>query len=433
MPLKLTVIGDPARDLGTNSVRVFEQSGSIGREAQWQLPDSKGFVSRIHVRIEKENGAYYLTDNNTLNGTLHRGRRLQKGERVVLRSGDEFSIGRYTIAVHIEPEGAAASGGLGALFAGGESDAARSAENDPPMFDAPPGPQLGAMPPIGGRPDPNPPPAPGGVPPNIADLLLGRGKAAAPSSEPPRVPPPPPAFTPPAPPPPAPPRPAPPPPAPPPPQVPRQPAPMAETGRFRVTGDWSSDSAALLGLRAAGIDFAGLDGDALASIGQVLRVVVEGLLEVLRARKDIKREFRAETTEFKPTENNPLKFALNADDALQKLFAHTSGFLPPVDAFQEAFDDLKSHQIAMLAGMRAALTFVLKQFDPEVLEEEFDRGLKRGAILEIMNKTKYWELYRDKYASLADDERSFKRLFGDEFTRAYEDQMRRLTTTRGRG
>jgi type VI secretion system FHA domain protein len=430
MPLKLTVIGDPARELGANAVRVFEQSGSIGREAQWQLPDSKGFLSRVHVRIEKENGAYYLADNNTLNGTNHRGRKLQKGERVVLRTGDEFTIGRYTIAVDVEPDAASASGGLGALFGNNAAEDQRPAGRDRPVPEAQPGPQLGAMPPIGGRSQPNAPPATGGIPPNIADLLLGRGNAAPPSPEP--APPPPEApFTPP----PQVAQPSPrPPPAPPPPPPPRVAAPpAAETGRFRATGDWSGEGVDPFGLRAAGLDIAGLDREALASMGSVLRVVIEGLLEVLRARKDIKREFRAETTEFKPSENNPLKFALNADDALQKLFGRATGFLPPVDAFHEAFDDLKSHQIAMLAGMRAALALVLKQFDPEALEEEFDRGLKRGAILEIMNKTKYWELYRDKYASLADDERSFKRLFGDEFTRAYEDQMRRLTTTRGRG
>lgn len=419
MPLKLTVIGDAARDLGTNSVRVFEHSGSIGREAQWQLPDSKGFVSRVHVLIEKENGAYYLTDNKTLNGTNYRGRRLQKGERVVLRSGDEFTVGRYTIAVLVEPDAAAAGGGLGALLGGGGGDNRRAPRNDPPAFGAPRGPEFGAMPHVGSHPDPDLPQASGGVPPNIADILLGRAKAAAPSPEPP------PQFVPPAP--------------PPPPQlVPPGPPPHAavpstlpETGLFQAVGE--GELLDLLGLRAAGIELAGMDRASVASIGKVLRVAVEGLLEVLRARKDIKREFRAETTEFRQSENNPLKFALNADDALQKLFGQASGFLPAVDAFEEAFDDLKSHQISMLAGMRAALTLVLKQFDPELLEEEFDRGLKRAPLLEVMNKTKYWELYRDKYASIADDERSFKRLFGDEFTRAYEDQMRRLTTARRRG
>src|SRR5262245_31538939 len=118
MSVKLTVIGDPARDLGSNRVRVFERWGSIGREADWQLPDNLHTLGRIHVRVEKEGGAYYLVDNDSVNGTSHRGRWLGKGERVLLHSGDEFSIGPYTIAVRIESDADSAGGGLGELISG---------------------------------------------------------------------------------------------------------------------------------------------------------------------------------------------------------------------------------------------------------------------------------------------------------------------------
>ena len=55
-----------------------------------------------------------------------------------------------------------------------------------------------------------------------------------------------------------------------------------------------------------------------------------------------------------------------------------------------------------------------------------------AALLEVMNKTKYWELYRELYASFGDDDETFKRLFGDEFARAYDEQLRRLTAAAGK-
>jgi predicted component of type VI protein secretion system len=52
-------------------------------------------------------------------------------------------------------------------------------------------------------------------------------------------------------------------------------------------------------------------------------------------------------------------------------------------------------------------------------------------------KMRYWEMYREKRQELAKDpERTFTRLFGEEFSRAYEEQFRKLKAarrTRSRG
>ena len=186
-------------------------------------------------------------------------------------------------------------------------------------------------------------------------------------------------------------------------------------------------------LRAAGIDPASVDEATLASLGEILRIAVDGLMDVLRARTAIKNQFRVQMTTLKPVENNPLKFSANAEDALFNLFARRGqSFKAPADAFREAFDDLRAHQIALMAGMRAAFASLLGQFDPDKLQEGFDRGLKRGALLEVMNKTKYWDLYREMYEGFGDDDATFRRLFGDEFAQAYEEQMQRLTTLKKR-
>ena len=120
------------------------------------------------------------------------------------------------------------------------------------------------------------------------------------------------------------------------------------------------------------------DARARAQFGQILRVVVSGVMDVMRARQQIKDEFRMRMTQFRPADNNPLKFSANVDDALHNLLVkRNAAYLAPVEAFEDAFDDLRNHQIAMLAGMRVAFESMLAEFDPDRLQEEFDRQLEQ--------------------------------------------------------
>ena len=50
--------------------------------------------------------------------------------------------------------------------------------------------------------------------------------------------------------------------------------------------------------------------------------------------------------------------------------------------------------------MRLAFESMLAQFDPDRLQEEFDRQIKKGSILGVPAKLRYWDLYRDKYSDL---------------------------------
>jgi type VI secretion system protein ImpI len=46
-------------------------------------------------------------------------------------------------------------------------------------------------------------------------------------------------------------------------------------------------------------------------------------------------------------------------------------------------------------------------------------------------RLKYWDLYRDRLEELSKDtESTFRRLFGEEFAKAYEDQLKRLKADR---
>jgi type VI secretion system FHA domain protein len=173
------------------------------------------------------------------------------------------------------------------------------------------------------------------------------------------------------------------------------------------------------------LDPADVTPEVSRAFGQILRVVVSGVMDVMRSRQQIKDEFRMRQTRVGPVENNPLKFSANVDDALHNLLVKRNpAYLPPVEAFEDAFADLRHHQIAMLAGMRAAFESMLAEFDPDRMQEEFDRQLSKGLV---PAKLRYWELFRERrHDIIKDPEASFRRLFGEEFARAYEDQLRDL-------
>jgi type VI secretion system FHA domain protein len=185
-------------------------------------------------------------------------------------------------------------------------------------------------------------------------------------------------------------------------------------------------------LRAAGVDPAIVPTETAESLGRILRTVVQGAIEVLQALAEIKNQFRLPLTRIRTAENNPLKFAVNAEDALNSLLGRRNpAYLGPVEAFEDAFDDIRFHQMAMLAGMRAGFEHALKRFDPERLQEAFDKRGKRGGLLQMSAKSRYWELYAGEFRELtADPDDAFKRLFGEVFGSAYEQQLEELKRSR---
>jgi type VI secretion system FHA domain protein len=109
----------------------------------------------------------------------------------------------------------------------------------------------------------------------------------------------------------------------------------------------------------------------LNHIGSLLRHAIEGTLALLAARSIAKRELGVGVTSLQPRENNPLKFVPDLDTALAHLLRPAQhGFVPPMAAVTDAFNDLRLHEIAVLAGMRAALVDVLSRFDPASLVAE---------------------------------------------------------------
>ncbi len=183
-------------------------------------------------------------------------------------------------------------------------------------------------------------------------------------------------------------------------------------------------------LEGAGIPKLSLGSDpeaALRAAGAVFREMVDGLRQVLISRAAVKNEFRVEQTMLRARDNNALKFSVTTEDAVAALLQPDKpGYKPPLDAAREAFDDVRAHELAVMAGVQTALVGLLKRFEPGALE----RRMQPAALDNIMpgaRKARIWELFCTTYKEIAQEaEDDFQSVFGREFARAYDAQMRKL-------
>jgi type VI secretion system protein ImpI len=413
MILTLEVIGEQAEDLGAGSRKVFNAiGGTIGRlpDNDWVFPDP--YVSGRHALIRYLNGKYFIEDTST-NGVFVNtpDNRISRTESHQLYDGDVVYIDAYQIKVSIarDPEESASDDPFAQLHARGKGG---TRQIPPPR---PPGgseaDRTENM--VKRAPRRDEEHSEGTVWFGISDMSSGPKPAlpgARPRAEAPR-------------------------PAPPPARGPRRPAAPAAAAAVRSVPNAPArsaeapDTAQLKALLdAAGIEGLDPSSEAAQTLGAMLRAAVGGMMEVLRARERMKDELRVRGTTFKVANNNPLKFSANVDDAFHNLFVKRNpAYLDPAAAFEDAFRDVRDHQAAFLSAMRLAFESMLSQLDPNRLQDEFDRQIKKGSILGVPAKLRYWDLYRDKYSDLAKDAQgAFRNLFGDAFAKAYEEQLERL-------
>lgn len=98
MPVHLTVYTYDEKELV--SEKDYDNSViSIGRDhsCQLNLKDTKKIVSRTHAEIQFQDGAYYLVDKDSRNGTYINNRRIKANYPYTLDEGAEFVIGEYVI------------------------------------------------------------------------------------------------------------------------------------------------------------------------------------------------------------------------------------------------------------------------------------------------------------------------------------------------
>ncbi|MBU1354443.1 MAG: type VI secretion system-associated FHA domain protein TagH [Gammaproteobacteria bacterium] len=185
-------------------------------------------------------------------------------------------------------------------------------------------------------------------------------------------------------------------------------------------------------LAEAFLDGAGIAPDRVAlsitpefmrTFGEAIRIAVQGSIDLLSARAEIKREFRADVTIIASGANNPLKFLPTAEGVMLQLTGQTfPGFMKPVPAMQEAYNDLAVHQLALMAGIRAAYAEATARLSPAELEMSASKTT--GFLTKVSalhRKAALWEDYQQRYESIRrhaeDDLMAFS---GKTFVEAYE-------------
>jgi len=91
--------------------RFDERGGTIGRSdnATFTLPDPERLISRVQAQILFRDEGYWVEHISSASSTLHNGRPLSAGMRILLSEGDELRIGGYTLAAAFESDEASAT------------------------------------------------------------------------------------------------------------------------------------------------------------------------------------------------------------------------------------------------------------------------------------------------------------------------------------
>ena len=439
MPLSIKIL----KKLGSRSDMIASRSWpqskiTIGRgdECTLVLEDPKKHVSRIHVELEeKTEGVYRMTVVSKVNPVFINGKRQVPGSQLELRAGDRFELGEYELELLASPGSARTvfptseveettrpnnpmlrvpGGGAApvrpektvpveAIEAAAAASIAEEALE--PAFDA------SNLPPIepGIFDDPAPSPVPAAkaeAAPRPSDVFAEAtfvGSAASTTAanifdEATYV-------------------------------GGRPPSGVPSGAAGSAAGQRAAVKAFLAGAGLEGKEIADADIEAfLLQSGKIMRAAVEGAMTLLAARATAKKELRAEDrTMVASRDNNPLKLMADPQEALAFLFDtkdRGGGFLDPVRAVGDAFEDLRAHEVALFAGMRAALLGAIRRFDPKTLEAELE---KNAGGLGLNRKAKLWEqfaVFQQKLAQDAEDD--FNKVFGREFMGTYMAQVKQL-------
>ncbi len=165
--------------------------------------------------------------------------------------------------------------------------------------------------------------------------------------------------------------------------------------------------------------------DLMTTAGQVLNEFIGGMSELLKCRANFKSIFRLDQTTTLPRNNNPLKLSKDVRSAMKQLLVGEEGqYIGSIDSVKEVFSDLKYHHDAVFAAMNISFGEFSDRFDPEELQQNFDRTIKKKPLFDILNQLSYWRLYCDLYPIMTQrGSGQFPHMFGEEFVREYEKQV----------
>lgn len=362
MTITLTIVNAETLPKGAPAFyRATRHGFHVGRDQQldWTLPDPSRRISGRHCEVRFENGGYWLYDRST-NGVFINGSSARMKSPSRLSDGDRLAIGRYIVMVAIEGDA------TGHTF----SEIASSAHGQ------------------------------GLLAPEAMEGS-GTGSAARPLRGVPA------SFV-------------------------QTDQPSAEARDIRLeeaarhvtaAGSGQPAAEALLDAfcRGAGIPpemLATRDQNVLAAeIGEFVKLTVEHLGELLRARAAAKAMVKSSNrTMIGRQDNNPLKFVPSPPEVIEAMFAgRRSGYLDARHSLEEAFGDLRQHEIATYTAMQKALARLLDPLAPEVIETK-----ARGPTFTSW-KARAWDLFVQRWGERNAGENGMLDAFLAYFAEAYDE------------
>ncbi len=158
-------------------------------------------------------------------------------------------------------------------------------------------------------------------------------------------------------------------------------------------------------------------------IGRSFSLMLIGLMDTLHNRAEFKQNNRLSHTSFKKSENNPLKFSANLEDAIYNLYnRQASSFLPPDNAIKAAFCDIENHERALMKGVKGTVSGVMSLVEPTVINRNAEA--KSGLLNKIIPARKHahrWRVFEGIHNELKDEiTNSEMPFYLDDFAKHYE-------------
>jgi predicted component of type VI protein secretion system len=190
-------------------------------------------------------------------------------------------------------------------------------------------------------------------------------------------------------------------------------------------------------LRGAGIAPEAISGDLtpkmMELIGKLMATSMQGTIDLLAQRSLVRQEVKAEVTMVVVRNNNPLKFFGDSQTVItQMLRKKMPGFLEPLESLDEAYVDLRGHQMGVVAGMRASVQAIMERLSPARIESGAGAPALFDKLVPWRRQASLWQGYVEQYAALDDESRDqVETVFGPAFLSAYEAEVERVTTHPG--
>lgn len=166
----------------------------------------------------------------------------------------------------------------------------------------------------------------------------------------------------------------------------------------------------------------------LFDIGKMLHESIQGSMDLLNSRAVAKQEVRIAVTLINAEANNPLKFLPTGAAVLAQIFGpKMPGFMNGPAAIANAHDDLRRHEMAMMAGMQAVLQGLFDRFNPDTIETQLEAHGRHRSLFNVQRQAKLWNIYRHQYQWLRDEMKNQSPAsWGSEFHGAYQSETENL-------